>query len=86
MTVKTPVKKTQVEEYAETLRSSYADHQVFPPEQWPPKLSEVYINLALIQHERIPDQGSLREFVRATLNGTVTTFALRNITLNLIRS
>lgn len=60
-----------VEEYAESLRSAYCDHHVFPPEQWPPKLSEVFINLALIQHDRIPDQGSLRAFVQTTLNGTV---------------
>lgn len=57
--------------YANKLRSSYQGHSLFPKDAWPPRLSEVYINLALVQHENFPVDNSLKDFVKATLHGTV---------------
>ena len=57
--------------YAHKLRSSYKGHSLFPKDAWPPRLSEMYINLALVQHENLPVNKSLNDFVKTTLHGTV---------------
>lgn len=63
-----PLKK-----YAELLRSSYCTHQPFPPDEWPPRLNDVFVNLALIQH----DDASLDAFEKTTLHGTVDDLCFR---------
>lgn len=62
-----------IDDYAELLRPFYIAHQLFPPDQWPPGLSIMYTNLALIRHDKIPVQGSesLNEFEKATLHGSI---------------
>ena len=66
-----------MEQYADLLRSCYRDHQLFPPDQWPPALNEVFVNLALVQHDKLPTEDSLSAFEKATLNGTVDDLCFR---------
>ena len=76
---------SSIETYADLLRSSYVEHHLFPPDQWPPRLSECYINLALIQHEAkaVDSSSSLNDFEKTTLHGTVDDLCFRKYSIKL---
>ena len=77
--------RSSIETYADLLRSSYIEHHLFPPDQWPPRLSECYINLALIQHEAkaVEPSSSLSDFEKTTLHGTVDDLCFRKYSIKL---
>lgn len=71
------------DDYAELLRPYYIEHQLFPPDQWPPGLSIMYTNLALVKHDEFPVEGSLNEFEKATLRGSIDDLCFRKYSIEL---
>ena len=62
---------TGMNEYAEHLRVIYREFSVLPEEDWPPKVSECYINLALVHCDSVVSERYMRGFARSTIHGTV---------------
>ena len=52
------------------MKRFYGDYKL-PKEDWPPRVSDRYVNLALINHEKIPQLYEIDDFMKSTLHGTV---------------
>ena len=44
---------------------------MLPKDEWPPRVSDCYVNLALINHEKVPKSYEMDDFMKSTLHGTV---------------
>lgn len=69
--------------YIQLLRESYASHQLFPPDLWPPALGSVYINLSLVGHRKVENKSLLNEFEKATLHGTIDDLCYKKYSIEL---
>ena len=79
----TPAPRDPLEAYAALLRPYYAEHCLFPPDQWPPGLSTVYTNLSLVRHDKIPVKSSLNQFEKATLHGSIDDLCFNKYSIEL---
>ena len=77
------MRMTSAMNYIQLLRESYTNHQLFPPDLWPPALGSVYINLALVGHAKIANRSSLNEFEKATLHGTIDDLCCKKYSIEL---
>lgn len=66
----TPETTPAIDQYALHLKRFYGDYKL-PKEDWPPRVSDRYVNLALINHEKIPQSYEIDDFLKSTLHGTV---------------
>ena len=66
----TPDNTPAVDQYACYLKRLYGDYKL-PKDEWPPRVSDHYVNLALINHEKVPKSYEMDDFMKSTLHGTV---------------
>ena len=66
----TPNNTPAVDQYAHYLKRLYGDYKL-PKDEWPPRVSDRYVNLALINHETVPKSYEMDDFMKSTLHGTV---------------
>ena len=71
------------EKYACHLRPYYEAHSLFPPDEWPPGLTTMYFNLAMVSHDKYPVEDSLTEFERATHDGIIDDFVFKKYSIEL---
>lgn len=60
-----------IDKYAVRLKKVYSDYIFEMTDEWPPRVSDQYINLALINHKKIIQPDEMDEFAKSTLHGTV---------------
>lgn len=61
---------TEVEGYATYIKEVYRDLSAFPEDDWPPRLTDHYIDLMMICHEKISPEESMIGPINAFLHGT----------------
>lgn len=60
-----------IDKYAVRLKKVYSNYIFEMTDEWPPGVSDQYINLALINHKKIIRPDERDEFAKSTLHGTV---------------
>ena len=60
-----------IDKYALRLKNLYSKYVLEKTDEWPPRVSDQYINLALINHKNIMRPDEMDEFAKSTLHGTV---------------
>ena len=59
-----------IDRYVERLKKLYTSRMQMSDE-WPPRVSDQYVNLALVKHDEFVLRNEMNEFVKSTLHGTV---------------
>ena len=60
-----------IDKYAVRLKKVYSDYVFETTDEWPPRVSDQYINLALVNHKNIIRPDEMDEFAKSSLHGTV---------------
>ena len=66
----TPDSTPAVDQYTLYLKRFYSDYKL-PKDEWPPRVSDHYVNLALINHQKVPQSYEMDDFMKSTLHGTI---------------
>ena len=59
-----------LDRYVERLKKVYTSRMQMSDE-WPPRVSDQYVNLALVKHDKFVRRNEMNEFAKSTLHGTV---------------
>ena len=71
-----------INQYIPYIKRLYRDY-IFQSNEWPPMVSDRYVNLALINHQSIPSSWEIDEFMKSTLHGTVDDIHFEKQTIGL---
>ena len=71
-----------INKYNPYLKRLYGDY-IFQFDEWPPMVSDQYVNLALINHENMPNSWDVDDFMKSTLHGTVDDIHFEKQTIGL---
>ena len=66
----TPDSTPAVDQYTLYLKRFYSEYKL-PKDEWPPRVSDHYVNLALINHQKVPRSYEMDDFMKSTLHGTI---------------